>query len=148
MPQYFKDAGYSTALIGKWLLGFYQPQYCPNSRGFDYFFGHLGILIDYYDHTMKMFNRNYSRGHDLRRNMDVVKSTEYATDLFTNEAVNVIKTHDKKNPLFLLVNHIAAHSGNEDLLLRAPEEEIAKFSYIPDIKRRTLAGQWKSFFVT
>lgn len=140
MPQYFKDSGYSTALIGKWLLGFYQPQYCPPNRGFDYYFGHLGILIDYFDHTMNMFDRNYSRGHDLRRNMDVVKSPEYATDLFTSEAVNVIKTHDKKKPLFLLVNHIAPHAGNEDKILRAPEEEIAKFSYIPDIKRRTLAG--------
>lgn len=146
ISQYFKDAGYTTALIGKWLLGFYQQQYTPTNRGFDSFFGHLGILIDYFDFTHKMFDRNFSRGHDLRRNFEVANDMGYATELFTSEAVRTIQKHDKSKPLFLLLNHLATHTGNEDFPLQAPQEEIDKFSYISDPRRRTLAGQ-KCFFI-
>lgn len=142
MPEYFKDAGYATNLVGKWHLGFYQKQYTPTFRGFDSFFGYHGPYIDYFDYTLNMFDRNYSRGYDMRRNLSVANDFDpiYATDLFTNQAVNVINTHDKGKPLFLLLNHLAPHAGNEDFPMQAPEEEIGKFSYIANEKRRTLAG--------
>jgi arylsulfatase B len=113
MPEYFKEAGYSTHLVGKWHLGFYQKQYWPQSRGFDSFFGYLGPWIDYYDYTLHLFNKNYSRGYDMRRNFDVDKTydKEYATDIFTREAIGVIENHDKGKPLFLLLAHLAVHSG-------------------------------------
>ena len=44
-----KAAGYATAHIGKWHLG-YTPQTMPNSQGFDYSFGHMGGCIDNYSH--------------------------------------------------------------------------------------------------
>lgn len=115
LPEYFKDAGYSTSMIGKWHLGFHEKQFIPTERGFDTFFGYLGPYIDYWSYTLQMFNRNYSRGYDMRRNDKTDKSFEplYATDLFTNEAVKVIKDHDKKKPLFLVVNHLAPHAGIE-----------------------------------
>lgn len=143
MPQYFKDAGYKTALVGKWHLGFYQKQFTPTMRGFDSFFGYLGPYIGYYDYTLNMFDRNYSRGYDMRRNISVANETSkvYVTDLFTREAVKVITDHDKMKPLFLVVNHLAPHAGNEDKPMEAPEEEIQKFSYIANEKRRTLAGK-------
>lgn len=143
MPQYFKDAGYRTSMIGKWHLGFHQRQYTPANRGFDSFFGYYGPYIDYFDYTLEMFNRNYSRGYDMRRDFTTVDNLAptYATELFTNEAVDVIKKHDKKKPLFMLLSHLAPHAGNEDFPVQAPEEEIAKFSYIEDEERRTLAGK-------
>lgn len=78
----------------------------------------------------------------MRRNLTVVDDIDpiYATDLFTNEAVKVIEKHDRAKPLFLCLNHLAPHAGNEDFPMQAPEKEIEKFSYIANKKRRTLAG--------
>ena len=143
MPQYFKEAGYSTALIGKWHLGFFQEQYTPTKRGFDSHFGYLGPYIDYYDYTYEETNNNFT-GYDMRRNLSVadINPKPYATELFTNEAVNLIKTHNyNSSALFLLINHLAPHSGNGGKM-QAPQDEIDKFMYIPDIKRRTLAGEY------
>ena len=148
MPEYFKEAGYKTAMIGKWHLGFYQKQYTPTLRGFDSHFGYLGPYIGYYDYSLMMHDRNFSRGYDMRKNLSVnydVNPKPYVTELFTNEAVNLIKSHDKRSPLFLVLNHLAPHAGNEapDEPLEAPEEEIKKFEYIENIQRRKLAGNKK-----
>lgn len=143
MPQYFKEAGYKTNLIGKWHLGFFNETYMPNHRGFDSFFGYMGPYVDYFDYTLKMFSRNYSRGYDMRRNLSIeheIFPKPYATNLFTNEAVKMIIEHDKNDPLFLLINHLAPHAANDDFPLQAPKEEIEKFNYIKDPSRRTLAA--------
>jgi hypothetical protein len=63
--------------------------------------------------------------------------------MFTKEAVNVIEKHDDMNPLFLLINHMAPHAGNEDKPMEAKPENVAKFSYIENETRRTLAGELK-----
>ena len=79
----------------------------------------------------------------MRKNLTVAKQVDpiYATDLFTNEAIKIIENHDKKNPFFLCLNHLAPHAGNEDFPLQAPAKEVAKFSHIADESRRTLAGE-------
>lgn len=84
----------------------------------------------------------------MRRNLTVADDIDsiYATDLFTNEAVKVIEKHDKTKPLFLCLNHLAPHAGNEDFPMEAPEEEIEKFSHIANEQRRTLAGNEKAKF--
>ena len=45
-----KAAGYETALIGKWHLGF-LPEHGPIRHGFDEFYGILGPAVDYFSHT-------------------------------------------------------------------------------------------------
>lgn len=79
----------------------------------------------------------------MRRNLDIDYSVNgsYATDLFNGEAVRLIREHDQKKPLLLVLTHLAPHTGNEDDPMQAPAEEVEKFDYIRDEKRRVLAGK-------
>ena len=43
-----KAPGYATGMVGKWHLG-YQPEFHPQKRGFDEFFGFLGGAHSYVD---------------------------------------------------------------------------------------------------
>lgn len=55
LPEFLKEIGYSTHLVGKWHLGHCNASYHPNSRGFDEFYGHFTgqfrswIQTDYYN---------------------------------------------------------------------------------------------------
>lgn len=87
---------------------------------------------------------NYSlSGHDLRRGFTSAWDVQgqYATDLFTQEAVHAIENHPWGTPMFLYIAHLGVHAGNEGKWLEAPQEEINKFAYIADPNRRTYAGQ-------
>ncbi|XP_015172105.1 PREDICTED: arylsulfatase B-like isoform X2 [Polistes dominula] len=142
LPQYFKEADYVTHAVGKWHLGFYKKVYTPTYRGFDTFFGYYTGFQDYYTH----FNADYislnKSGFDMRRNLSVAWDTlnKYSTDLFTEESVRLINSHDTKNPMFLYLSHLAPHNGGFQNSIHAPDEEIAKFGYIHDPERRTYAA--------
>ncbi|EDW94659.1 arylsulfatase B [Drosophila yakuba] len=146
MPEIFRDAGYSTHLVGKWHLGFWRKDLTPTMRGFDHHFGYYNGYIDYYDHQVRMLDRNYSHGLDFRRDLEPCPEANgtYATEAFTSEAKRIIEQHDKSKPLFMVMSHLAVHTGNEDSPMQAPEEEVAKFPHIRDPKRRTYAGMISS----
>ncbi|KAL3266707.1 hypothetical protein HHI36_010869 [Cryptolaemus montrouzieri] len=143
LPQYLKEMGYSTYLVGKWDLGYSRWNATPTQRGFDHHFGYFNEYTSYYDYlsTWKFNNKEYT-GFDLR--YDKTPSWEnvgkYATDLFTEYGVNVIQNHDVSTPLFLMMSHLAVHSGNEGKPLEAPQETINKFKHIVDANRRTYAA--------
>src|SRR5262252_8124188 len=84
LPQALKDAGYETALIGKWHLGQGKQEYWPNQRGFDYFYGSLVGEIDHFKHE------THGVG-DWHRNNKPLKETGYDTILFGDEAVRLIE---------------------------------------------------------
>jgi hypothetical protein len=50
LPQYLKDLGYTTRIVGKWHLGYYKREFTPTHRGFDSFLGYFNGFISYYDH--------------------------------------------------------------------------------------------------
>jgi hypothetical protein len=65
---------------------------------------------------------------------------QYSTDVFTKEAVRLIKAHNASKPLFLYLAHAAVHSGNPYNPLPAPDEAVAKFRAITNYNRRRFAG--------
>lgn len=104
LPALLKTAGYRTALIGKWHLGLEQPN-TPNDRGFDYFHGWLGDMMDDYN-THRRHNINY-----MRENTDVIDPGGHATDLFTEWSVNYLRERSKiDQPFFLYLAYNAPHS--------------------------------------
>ena len=105
LPQFFKDAGYSTHLVGKWHLGHHTQAYLPNQRGFDSFYGFLGGGIGYYDHL-------FAGGIDWQRNGVTVVEEGYSTELITREATRVIEKNSGQ-PYFLLVAFNAPHTPIE-----------------------------------
>lgn len=73
-----------------------------------------------------------------------LNSSGYATDLFTQKTLDIIKKHSDNSldPLFLILSHLAPHTGKDGTELEVSdiEENDAKFSYIEDKNRRLYAG--------
>jgi arylsulfatase A len=97
MGDTFQAAGYATAHIGKWHLG-YTPETMPNNQGFDHSFGHMGGCIDNYSHFFYWQGPNR---HDLWRNgVEVFYDGRYFPDLMVDETVRFIDQREEK-PFFV-----------------------------------------------
>lgn len=136
-----QDAGYRTALIGKWHQGD-RPHQHPNAVGFDEFFGLIGGSRGYWPMT----NDGNAKGGNakggnpnrrLQRNGRTVDESEhgYLTDVFADRAVQTVLEHDGDEALFLMLSFTAPHTPME-----APEEELAALTSIKNQKRRTYAA--------
>jgi arylsulfatase A-like enzyme len=99
-----KKAGYHTAVIGKWHLGLESPN-TPNERGFDFFHGFLGDMMDSYT-THRRQGHNY-----MRRNTEVIDPAGHATDLFAQWASDYLRDRatKKDQPFFLYLAFNAPH---------------------------------------
>jgi arylsulfatase A-like enzyme len=124
MADRLKEAGYRTALVGKWHLGHAEP-FRPMRRGFDEFFGFLGGAHSYFP----------GDGAAIYRGNEPVEESEYLTDAIAREAVAFIDRQTAENPFFLLVTFNAVHTP-----MHADEERLKKFASIGDEKRRTYAA--------
>ncbi len=104
LPQPLRQAGYHSAIAGKWHLGLESPN-TPLERGFDTFRGFLGDMMDDY-YTHRRHGRNY-----LRRDREVIDPTGHATDLFTDWACEYLDERKKAGtPFFLYLAYNAPHS--------------------------------------
>ena len=115
-----REAGYFTAICGKWHLGECRPEYLPLRRGFDHHYGHYLGAIDYYTHERE-------GSLDWHRNGKPVREEGYSTDLIAAEAVRLIKDREKNKPLFLYVAFNAVHGPFQppkDEELNAPYKEL------------------------
>lgn len=97
MAETFKAAGYATAHIGKWHLG-YTPDTMPNAQGFDHSFGHMAGCIDNWSHFYYWSGPN---AHDLHRNGDeVFADGRFFGDLVVEEA-STFMAANKDRPFFM-----------------------------------------------
>jgi arylsulfatase A-like enzyme len=101
-----KDAGYETAITGKWHLGEFDRAYLPTYRGFDHQHGHYIGMIDYFTHMR-------DGAHDWHHDDKDLKEEGYSTHLIAREACRLIAEKDKAKPLFLYVPFNGVHAPLE-----------------------------------
>jgi arylsulfatase A-like enzyme len=129
MPQCLKEAGYETAIIGKWHLGHADKKYWPRQRGFDYQYGAMIGELDYFTHDVHGVV-------DWFRDNEPVKEEGYTTILLGDDAVKLIEKHDDgAAPLYLYLAFNAAHAPYQ-----APKEYVDRYASIQDPTRRTYAA--------
>ena len=88
-PKLLQQAGYQTALIGKWHLG-------GSPTGFDYY-NILPGQGSYHDPVM------IEKGAERR------KHEGYVTDIITDQSLKWLKTRNKDRPFLLMCHHKAPH---------------------------------------
>jgi arylsulfatase A-like enzyme len=96
-----KAAGYGTALIGKWHLG-YLPYFSPIKSGFDEFFGVMSGAVDHFSH------RDMTNHGDLFEDEVPVERVGYLTELLTDRAVEYVR-RPHKEPFYLSLHYTAPH---------------------------------------
>ena len=103
LPSLLRAAGYRTALVGKWHLGF-LPHFGPLKSGYDEFFGPMSGGVDYFTH------RDSAGHHDLFEGEAELPQEGYLTDLISDRAVRFIeRQRGGAAPFFLSVHYTAPH---------------------------------------
>jgi arylsulfatase A-like enzyme len=120
-----KQAGYSTACIGKWGIGHPPPPDDPHNNGFDHFFGYLSMwhahnfypdflwknekkvpLRNVVQHPEKHYKENQESLVGLAS-----EKMDYSHDLFSQAALEFIEEQD--GPFFLFIPYTIPHANNE-----------------------------------
>lgn len=115
LPRRLKEAGYRSALVGKWHLGYEKPN-TPLDRGFDEFHGFLGDMMDDYETHLRN-GRNF-----MRRDRVEIQPAGHATNLFTEWACEFLKRRvEGAEPFFLYLAYNAPHDP-----LQPPAEWLEK----------------------
>lgn len=106
LPSLLRKAGYATALIGKWHLG-YPPAFGPMRSGYDDFYGIMAGGADYFSHC------SAKGDHDLYKGESEHNEIGYLTDLLSQKAVGYINKHaqlfSSDKPFFLSLHYTAPH---------------------------------------
>ena len=128
LPQALKEAGYSTAIIGKWHLGHADMKFWPRQRGFDHAYGPLIGELDYFTHQQHGVV-------DWFRDNKRVEEEGYTTTLLGDDAVKYIEGQKADKPFFMYLAFNAPHTPYQ-----APQDYLDKYADIADPSRRAYAA--------
>ena len=150
VAELLKLKGYTTALVGKWGLGYNETEGMPTKQGFDYFYGYFDQKQShnfYPSHLWESFSDNYlnqkTKGYTVKDDLgqpyiyvhskaldpktatpadfDAFKGKVYAPEKMTEKAIGFIDKN-KEKPFFLYLAYTLPHVS-----LQAPEEWIKKY---------------------
>lgn len=119
IAERLKQAGYSTAFVGKWHIGD-PPQTGPLQQGFDLNIGGYGAGNP----------GGWKGGYFSPNNnphIETARPDEYLTDLLTREAVSFIEQNAEK-PFYLQLSYYTPHSP-----FQAPAERVQKYRSKPGV---------------
>lgn len=140
-----RGAGYTTGIVGKWHLGAH-PQFHPNRRGFDEFFGFLGGGHRYFPDShvdvevgagrKAATHADAEHASPMLRNQTELPEAGELTTRLGDEAVASVTRHARDGkPWFLYVAFNAPHTP-----LQARDDLLQRFAAITDPRRRTYAA--------
>ena len=135
-----KEVGYTTGIVGKWQLG-PKPEQHPLSKGFDEFFGFMFATSYIAPDTQGVENWNMDRGvgdgrdqRPLFRGREVVKESEYLTEVLTREALSFLDRNHSE-PFFLYLAHWAPHTP-----LQATKQYLDRYRHVEADNQRIFAA--------
>ncbi len=128
LAQSLREAGYTTAICGKWHLG-EAPEYLPLQRGFDHQYGYMTGSI----RPCTQISAN-TKMRDWYRDDLPCGDKGYDMDLITKEACRLIAEQPADKPLFL---YFAPH--NVHTPFQAPETDSAPYDKLKG-RLKDLAG--------
>ena len=106
LPSLLRDAGYATALVGKWHLG-YPPAFGPLRSGYDEFYGIMAGGVDYFTHCSSTGDHDFYEGEEPKHEIG------YLTDLLSKRAVEYVERRAGQaragRPFFLSLHYTAPH---------------------------------------
>ncbi len=118
VAELLKQAGYTTALIGKWGLGEPESTGVPNKQGFDRFFGYLNQrhAHNYYPDYLWRNGEKVALANEVKAVNPpggvATKRVQYSHDLFTADALSFV-TENRRKPFFLYLAYTIPHANNE-----------------------------------
>lgn len=124
MPAVLKKAGYRTALIGKWHLG-YDAKFHPMNYGFDEFRGWVGGAVDNHTHVATHGTQEL----DWWNGRKIEDEAGYSTDLLTKYAADFI-ARSKDAPFFLYLAQGAVHTPLQG---RAPSKKKSQVELYKEV---------------
>lgn len=113
LARRLRDAGYATALVGKWGLGPTGSSGDPRAQGFERFYGYA-CQRHAHDHTP-----SYLWSDD--RKEELAPGT-YAPDRFRDEALRFVRERGDERPFFLMYATTIPHMAME-----VPEDSLAEY---------------------
>ncbi|MFI5544472.1 sulfatase-like hydrolase/transferase [Streptomyces sp. NPDC051815] len=102
LASLLKEAGYATALIGKWHAG-YLPDHSPTRSGWDTFFGNFGGALEYYSKL------GLGGEYDLYEGDATYKDLRYYTRIITERASEYVTRDHGGKPWLLNLNFTTPH---------------------------------------
>jgi len=141
MPQFLKDLGYSTHAIGKWHLGYCNPDYLPSNRGFDTHRGFWNGGGEVFDHTLTSdpYDPN-SAGYDFHMNEEIDFSAvgDSTSKIIGDRVHEILAEHvsgNDTNPFFIYAAFQDSHRP-----LEVEEEYSGLYPEEKDPKRKAFLG--------
>lgn len=118
LGEKLQSIGYSTAMVGKWHLGMHMPQYVPQARGFEQFYGiltgggghysHMSVSQDFTPRGTQSETRAFS-GPNIMEGGDISPDSHgsvHSTELYTTKAVQYVTAmSERERPWFLYLSY-------------------------------------------